>query len=45
MFGAGCEEVRNRLIEAEKKSEPELGGYAVLIAIEKAKDFSGQPLS
>jgi hypothetical protein len=34
-----------RLIEAEKKSDPEKKGYAVLVTIERAEDLSGQPLT
>jgi hypothetical protein len=43
--GAVYEEVWNRLIEAEKKSDPEKRGYAVLVTIERAEDLSGQPLT
>jgi hypothetical protein len=42
MFGAGYEEVWNRQIEEEKKSDPERRAPHT---IEKAKDFSGQPLT
>jgi hypothetical protein len=43
--GAIYEDVWTRLIEAEKKSDPEKKGYAVLITIESAEDLSGQPLT
>jgi hypothetical protein len=43
--GAVYEEIWNRLIEAEKKGDPEKKGYAVLVTIERAEDLSGQPLT
>jgi hypothetical protein len=43
--GPVYEEVWNRLIEAEKKGDPDKKGYAVLVAIERAEDLSGQPLT
>ena len=43
--GAVYEEIWNRLIEAEKKGDPEERGYAVLVTIERAEDLSGQPLT
>ena len=43
--GPVCEEVWKRLIEAEKKSDPEKKGFAVLIAIERAEDLAGAPLA
>jgi Pyridoxamine 5'-phosphate oxidase len=43
--GAVYEEIWNRLIEAEKKGDPEMRGYAVLVTIERAEDLSGQPLT
>jgi hypothetical protein len=43
--GAVYEEIWNRLIEAEKKGDPEKRGYAVLVTIERAEDLSGQPLT
>jgi hypothetical protein len=43
--GPVYEEIWNRLIEAEKKGDPEKKGHAVLIAIERAEDLSGQPLT
>lgn len=33
-----------RLIEAEKKSDPDKKGWAVLIKIDRAEDLFGQPL-
>jgi len=39
------EEVWRRLIEPEKKSDPDKKGYAVLVAIERAEDLSGNPVS
>ena len=38
------EEIWNRLIEPEKKSDPEKKGFGVLIKIERAEDLSGAPL-
>ena len=43
--GPVYEEIWNRLIEAEKKGDPEKKGYAVLVTIERAEDLSGQPLT
>ena len=43
--GPVYEEIWNRLIEAEKKGDPEKRGYAVLLTIERAEDLSGQPLT
>jgi hypothetical protein len=43
--GPVYEEIWNRLIEAEKKGDPEKRGYAVLVTIERAEDLSGQPLT
>ena len=43
--GAVYEEIWNRLIEAEKKGDPEKKGYGVLVTIERAEDLSGQPLT
>jgi uncharacterized protein len=42
--GSVYDEVWRRLIEPEKKGDPDKKGYAVLIAIERAEDLSGQPL-
>ena len=43
--GPVYEEIWNRLIEAEKKGDPEKKGYGVLVTIERAEDLSGQPLT
>jgi len=43
--GPVYEEIWNRLIEAEKKGDPEKKGYAVLVTIERAEDLAGQPLT
>jgi uncharacterized protein len=43
--GPVYDEVWRRLIEPEKKGDPEKKGYAVLIAIERAEDLAGQPLT
>ena len=43
--GAVYEGVWNRLIEAEKKGDPDKKGYAVLIKIERAEDLAGQPVT
>ena len=43
--GPVYEEVWKRLIEPEKKNDPDKKGYAVLLAIERAKDLAGQPLA
>lgn len=43
--GSVYEEVWSRLIEAEKKGDPEKKGNAVLVAIERIEDLSGQPLT
>ena len=43
--GPVYEEIWKRLIEAEKKGDPEKKGYAVLVMIERAEDLSGQPLT
>ena len=37
--------VWERLIEPEKKSDPEKKGYGVLIKIERAEDLGGNPLN
>lgn len=37
--------VWERLIDAEKNSDPEKKGWAVLIKIDRAEDLLGQPLS
>jgi hypothetical protein len=43
--GPVYDEVWKRLIEPEKKSDPDKKGYAVLVAIERAEDLAGQPLA
>ncbi|HUI15746.1 MAG TPA: pyridoxamine 5'-phosphate oxidase family protein [Xanthobacteraceae bacterium] len=43
--GPVYDEVWKRLIEPEKKNDPEKKGYAVLVAIERAEDLAGQPLA
>jgi hypothetical protein len=43
--GSVYEEIWKSLIEAEKKSDPEKKGYAVLVTIERVEDLSGQPLT
>jgi hypothetical protein len=43
--GPVYEEVWKRLIEPEKKNDPDKKGYAVLVAIERAEDLAGQPLA
>jgi len=42
--GPVYDKVWQRLIEAEKKSDPEKKGWAVLIKIDRAEDLLGQPL-
>ncbi len=39
------EEIWNRLIEPEKKSDAEKKGFGVLIKVERAEDLSGTPLA
>ena len=43
--GPVYDEVWKRLIEPEKKGDPEKKGFAVLVAIERAEDLAGQPLA
>lgn len=43
--GPVYDEVWNRLIEPERKSDPEKKGYAVLIKVERAEDLGGAPLA
>jgi uncharacterized protein len=43
--GPVYDEVWRRLIEPEKKSDPDKKGFAVLIAIERAEDLGGQPVT
>jgi hypothetical protein len=42
--GPVYDRVWDKLIEPEKKSDAEKKGYAVLITIERAEDFGGNPL-
>jgi hypothetical protein len=42
--GPVYDRVWDKLIEPEKKSDAEKKGYAVLIKIERAEDFGGNPL-
>lgn len=42
--GPVYDKVWERLIEAEKKGDPEKKGFAVLIKIERAEKLNGQPL-
>jgi hypothetical protein len=39
------EEVWRRLIQPEKDRDPNKAGFAVLIAVERAEDLDGQPLT
>ena len=39
------EEIWNRLIEPEKKSDAEKKGFGVLIKVERAEDLGGAPLT
>ena len=43
--GPVYEEVWRRLVQPEKERDPEKKGFAVLIAIERAEDLDGQPLT
>jgi hypothetical protein len=43
--GAVYDEVWDRMIEPEKKSDPDKRGYAVLIRIDRAEDLGGAPLA
>jgi len=38
------EEVWRRLVQPEKDRDPQKGGYAVLIEVDRAEDLDGQPL-
>jgi hypothetical protein len=38
------DQIWERLIEPEKKNDPEKRGFGVLIRVERAEDLSGQPL-
>ena len=42
--GPVYEEVWRRLVEPEKKADPDKKGFAVLIKVERAEDLSGEPL-
>lgn len=42
--GPVYDEVWRRLIEPEKKSDPDKKGWAVLIKVERAEDLLGRPL-
>jgi hypothetical protein len=42
--GAVYDKVWERLIEPEKKSDPEKKGWAVLIKVDRVEDLFGQPL-
>ena len=39
------EEIWNRMIEPEKKSDPEKKGFGVLVRVERAEDLGGAPLA
>jgi uncharacterized protein len=43
--GATYEEIWRRLVQAEKDRDPDKKGFGVLIAVERAEDLDGQPLS
>ena len=43
--GSIYDEIWNRLIEPEKKSDPDKKGFGVLIEVERAEDLSGTPLT
>ena len=43
--GPVYEEIWNRLIEPEKKSDPEKKGFGVLIKVDRAEDLSGAALT
>ena len=43
--GEVSDEVWRRLIQPEKDRDPEKKGYAVLIAVERAEDLGGKPLT
>jgi uncharacterized protein len=42
--GPVYDQIWERLIEPEKKNDPEKKGFGVLIRVERAEDLSGQPL-
>jgi len=43
-LGPIYEEVWRRLVQPEKDRDPQKGGYAVLIEVDRAEDLDGQPL-
>jgi hypothetical protein len=43
--GPVYEEIWQRLIEAEKKGDPEKKGFGVLVKIERVEDLAGAPLA
>lgn len=43
--GPAYEEVWRRLVQPEKDRDPDKKGYAVLIAVERAEDLEGLPLT
>ena len=43
--GPVYEEIWKRLIEPEKKSDPDKKGFGVLIKVERAEDLGGVPLA
>jgi hypothetical protein len=43
--GPAYEEVWRRLVQPEKDRDPEKKGFAVLIAVERAEDLDGAPLT
>jgi hypothetical protein len=42
--GAVRDQIWERLIEPEKRQDPERKGFGVLIAVERAEDLAGEPL-
>ena len=42
--GPVYEQIWERLIEPEKKNDPEKKGFGVLVAVERAEDLDGEPL-
>ena len=43
--GPVYEEIWKRLIEPEKKSDPDKKGFGVLVKVERAEDLGGAPLA
>ena len=43
--GPVYDEIWNRLIEPEKKSDPDKKGFGVMIKVERAEDLGGAPLT